>query len=50
MLSERTSININTVKLVDSKQPIYGLIYSRDLVTLEILKTYIETNLANGFL
>ena len=32
------------------KQPPYGPIYSLGSVELETLKTYIETNLANGFI
>ena len=36
--------------LVDSQQPPYGPIYSLGPIELEILKAYIETNLANGFM
>ena len=38
------------IKLVDEQQPSYGLLYSLGLVKLETLKTYIENNLANGFI
>ena len=43
-------INDYAIKLVDGQQPLYRLIYSRKPVELETLKTYIETNLANGFI
>ena len=36
--------------VTDDKQPPYRPIYSLGLVELETLKTYIETNLANGFI
>lgn len=49
-LSEHTG-NINyTIKLVNSQQPLYEPIYSLKLIELKILKAYIETNLANGFI
>ena len=32
------------------QQPSYGSIYSLGLIELETLKTYIDTNLANGFI
>ncbi len=35
---------------MDNQQPPYGPIYSLSLVELEILKTYIKNNLANGFI
>ena len=50
MLLEHTGINEHAIKLEDGKQPPYGPIYSLGLVELETLKTYIETNLANGFI
>ena len=31
-------------------QPLYGPIYNLKLIELKILKTYIKTNLANGFI
>ena len=50
MLPEHTGINDHAIKLEDSKQPPYKQIYSLGLVELKTLKTYIETNLANGFI
>ena len=47
---ENTWINKHAIKLEDDKQPPFGLIYSLGSVELEILKIYIETNLANGFI
>ena len=49
-LLEHTGINDHAIKLVDNWQPPYGLIYSLGPVELETLKTYIETNLKNGFI
>ena len=49
-LLEHTGINNHLIDLIDDKQPPYGPIYSLGLVELETLKTYIETNLANGFI
>ena len=49
-LFKHTGINDHPIDLVDDKQPPYGPIYSLGLVELETLKTYIETNLANGFI
>ena len=43
-------INDYVIDLVDDWQPPYGLIYSLEPVELEILKAYIENNLANGFI
>ena len=50
VLSEHIGINKHSIKLEDGKQPPYGPIYSLGLVELKTLKTYIETNLANGFI
>ena len=50
MLPEHTEINTHAIDIEEGKQPPYGPIYSLELVELEILKTYIETNLANGFI
>ena len=47
---ENTGINKHAIKLKESKQPAFGPIYSLGPIELEILKTYIETNLANGFI
>ena len=49
-LLENNGINEHTIKLEEGKQPSFGLIYSLGLLELGILKTYIETNLANGFI
>ena len=49
-LHEHTRINNHAIELVDDRQPPYGPIYSLGPVELETLKTYIETNLANGFI
>ena len=49
-LPEHTRINDHAMKLVDGQQPPYGPIYSLELVELETLKAYIETNLANRFI
>ena len=43
-------MNEYAIKLEEGKQPSFGLIYNLDSVELETLKTYIETNLANGFI
>ena len=49
-LSENTEINEHAIKLEEGKQPPFGPIYSIGSVKLEILKTYIMTNLTNGFI
>ena len=49
-LPEHNRINDHAIKLVDDWQPPYGPIYSLAPVALETLKTYIETNLKNGFI
>lgn len=43
-------INKYIIKSEPGKQPSYKPIYSLDLIELEILKTYIRTNLINGFI
>ena len=50
VLPKWNSINKHVIKLEKGKQPPYGAIYSLGLVELETLKTYIKTNLANGFI
>ena len=50
MLPERTGINEHAIELKDSKEPPYGPIYSLGPVELKTLKTYIKTNLVNGFI
>ena len=49
-LLENTGINQHAIKLEEGKQPSFEPIYSLSPVKLETLKTYIETNLANGFI
>ncbi len=49
-LPEHTKINNHAIKFVDDWQPPYSLIYNLGPVELETLKTYIENNLANGFI
>ena len=49
-LPENTGMNEHVIELEESKQPPFGPIYSLGPVELETLKTYIETNLANGFI
>ena len=48
--SEYTGINDYAIELVKDKQPSFGPIYNLGQVELETLKTYIITNLANGFI
>ena len=50
VLPEHTEINTHAIDLEEGKQPPYGPIYSLGPMELETLKTYIETNLANGFI
>ena len=50
VLSKYTKINTHSINLEKSKQPPYGPIYNLGPVKLETLKTYIKTNLANGFI
>ena len=49
-LLENIRINKHAIKLVEGKQPSFEPIYSLRLVELKTLKTYIGTNLANGFI
>ena len=49
-LPENTKINKHIIKLEEGKQPLFEPIYSLRSVKLEILKTYIETNLVNNFI
>ena len=48
--SENNGINEHAIKLEEGKQPSFEPIYSLGPVKLKTLKTYIETNLANGFI
>ena len=50
VLPEETGVNEYAIKLEQGKQSPYEPIYSLELVELKIFKTYIETNLANGFI
>ena len=47
---ENTRMNEYAIKLKKGKQPLFGPIYSLEPVELDTLKTYIKTNLANGFI
>lgn len=49
-LFNRFNINKHLVNLKPGKKLLSGVIYGQKLVELEILKTYIETNLDNGFI
>ena len=49
-LPKYNKINNHAIKLEKGKQLFFGPIYSLGQVELEILKTYIKTNLANGFI
>lgn len=49
-LFEYININDHLIDLVDDKQPPYSPIYNLGLVELEMLKTYIKTNLAHSFI
>ena len=49
-LPENTGMNEHTIELEEGKQPPFEPIYSLGPVKLETLKTYIKTNLANGFI
>ena len=50
VLLEQTGANQPAIELEEGKQPPYRPIYSLGLVELETLKTYIDTNLSNGFI
>lgn len=50
ILLKYTEIKIHAINLKKDKQLLYRLIYSLELVKREILKTYIKTNQANGFI
>lgn len=49
-LFEYTKIKNHAIKLIEKQQPLNRSIYNLRLVKLETLKTYIEINLANGFI
>ena len=50
ILPEAIKLNQHAIELQEGQQPPYRPIYSLGPVELETLKTYIETNLANGFI
>ena len=50
ILPKRTRVNEHAIELEEGKRLSYGPIYSLGPVKLKTLKTYIETNLANGFI
>ena len=50
ILPEAIELNQHAIKLQEGQQPSYAPIYSLGLVEVKMLKTYIETNLANGFI
>ena len=50
VLPEIIDLNQHAIELQKGQQPPYKPIYSLGPVELETLKTYIETNLANGFI
>ena len=50
VLPKRTKINKHAIKIKNGKQPPYEPIYSLGPVELKTLKTYMKTNLANGFI
>ena len=50
VLSKRTGANKHSIKLEEGKQPPYEPIYNLRSIELKTPKTYIETNLANGFI
>ena len=49
-LPGNTGMNEHAIELEEGKQPLFGPIYSLGPVEFETLKTYIETNLTNGFI
>ena len=50
IFSKRTRANKHAIKLEKGKHPPYEPIYSLRPVEFKTLKTYIEINLANGFI
>ena len=49
-LPEHIKINTYIIDLEEGKQTLYRPIYNLEPVELETLRTYMETNLANGFI
>lgn len=50
VLAKWTRVNKHSIKLEESKQLFYSLIYNLGPVELKTLKIYIKTNLTNGFI
>ena len=50
ILPKQTEVSEHVIELEKGNQPPYKPIYSLGLVKLKIFKTYIEINLANGFI
>ena len=50
ILLEITELNQHAIELQKSQQPLYRPIYNLGPVELETLKTYIKTNVTNGFI
>ena len=50
ILLKTTDLNYYAIKLQENQQPSYKLVYSLALVKLEMLKTFIKTNLSNSFI
>ena len=50
VFANHIKINTHAIDLEESKQPPYRRIYSLRSVEMETLKTFIKTNLANGFI
>ena len=50
MLLEQIGINEHAIKLEEDKQPLSRLIYNIRPIEFKTLRTYIEINLANGFI
>ena len=50
ILSKAINLNNYIIKLQENQQLFYRPIYSLGLVKFKILKIYIKTNLANGFI
>lgn len=49
-LTEYSRINNHFIDLEKRKKPIYGSIYSLELMKIETLNTYIKTNFASSFI
>ena len=49
-LPKHTNVNNHFIDLIDDIKLFYSPIYSLGLIELKMLKTYIKTNLVNGFI